>query len=110
MKEFFVEGCILATLKHPSIIKLVHSFQQNNCFYQLLEYSPKGSLADFVKLQRKRKLEDALVKQFAAEILVALSYLRENGIIHRDLKPENIILDKNYHLKLIDFGSCKVEN
>lgn len=50
------------------------------------------------------------MKQFAAEIVVALAYLRENGIIHRDLKPENIILDKNYHLKLIDFGSCKVEN
>lgn len=29
-------------------------------------------------------------------------------IVHRDLKPGNLLLDKNYHLKLIDFATCKV--
>ena len=43
-------------------------------------------------------------------MVVALAYLRDNGILHRDLKPGNIILDKNYHLKLVDFGTCKVFN
>jgi len=30
--------------------------------------------------------------------------------VHRDLKPGNIVLDKNYHIKLIDFATCKVFN
>lgn len=30
--------------------------------------------------------------------------------MHRDLKPGNIVLEKDYHLKLIDFGTCKLFN
>lgn len=45
-----------------------------------------------------------------AEIVVALEYLHKMQIVHRDLKPGNIVLDSNYHVKLIDFATCKVYN
>lgn len=51
-----------------------------------------------------------MVRQFTAEIVDSLAYLRQMQIVHRDLKPGNIVLDGKLHLKLIDFATCKVFN
>lgn len=37
-------------------------------------------------------------------MLDGLQYMLEKGFAHRDLKPENLILDKEYKLKITDFG------
>jgi|DEB0MinimDraft_12_1074336.scaffolds.fasta_scaffold29481_3 3-phosphoinositide dependent protein kinase-1 len=34
----------------------------------------------------------------------------QKGIMHRDLKPQNIMLDKNFNVKLIDFGDARKVN
>jgi serine/threonine protein kinase len=36
--------------------------------------------------------------------MVGLEYCHSNGVTHRDLKPDNLLLDRNYVLKIADFG------
>ncbi len=37
-------------------------------------------------------------------MISAIEYLHSVGVAHRDLKPENILFDKDYSLKISDFG------
>ena len=37
-------------------------------------------------------------------MLQAMHYVHHQGIAHRDLKPENILLDKEFNIKIADFG------
>jgi PAS domain-containing serine/threonine kinase len=39
-------------------------------------------------------------------VVAGLDYLHKRCILHRDVKDENIILNHNFHMKLIDFGSA----
>lgn len=99
---------MLSNLNHPTIIKFYQSFKNGNKLYLLVEYCQGGSLSDF--LIRQKCLTNELATHFTAEIVQALEYLRSKQVVHRDLKPGNIVLDKNYHIKLIDFATCKVFN
>jgi len=47
---------------------------------------------------------------YLAEIILGIDTLHQMSIIYRDLKPENILLDKDGHIKLIDFGFAKIIN
>jgi tetratricopeptide (TPR) repeat protein len=42
------------------------------------------------------------------EVVDAVSYLHGNLVVHRDLKPSNILVDREGHVKLLDFGIAKL--
>jgi serine/threonine protein kinase len=52
-------------------------------------------------------LKETSVQFYAANILLALECLHQNGIIYRDLKPENVLISSEGYAKLTDFGLSK---
>lgn len=47
-------------------------------------------------------------RRFFQQIIAAVEYCHSHGIVHRDLKPENLLLDKQYNVKIADFGLSNV--
>jgi serine/threonine protein kinase len=67
-----------------------------------MEYVDGDSLREL--LRRLGGLGSRTVARIAEEICSALQEAHSQGIVHRDLKPENIMLDREGHIKVMDFG------
>ncbi|EJU04052.1 kinase-like protein [Dacryopinax primogenitus] len=67
-----------------------------------------SNLYELIKQNQFGGLSTQLVKVFTAQLLDALSVLKDARLIHCDLKPENILLKslQSPQIKVIDFGSA----
>lgn len=92
---------------HPFITNLICSFSDQDSLYMLLDYVPGGEL--FTYLRKMKRFDESTAKFYTAEIVLVLEYLHEKQgrVAYRDLKPENLLLDKDGHIKLVDFGFAK---
>lgn len=96
-------------LFHSQVIKYHGCIQRKNMVYMLLEHAANGSLFFYIDLEKG--LPEILALRFLYETALGIQYLHQNGIVHRDIKPENLLLDKDFHIKVCDFGwSCELQS
>ena len=99
------ERNVLGYVNHPFIVGLKMAFQSRNKLYFVLDYCAGGEL--FFHLSKVGRFDERRASFYAAEIVLALSYIHEMDIVYRDLKPENVLLDARGHIRLTDFGLSK---
>ena len=66
-----------------------------------------GSLDDWIKKGKLRRLEDML--DVAIQFAWGLHYAHELGMIHQDVKPDNVLIKEDGAAKVTDFGLVKVQ-
>ncbi|GAN04561.1 kinase-like protein [Mucor ambiguus] len=52
------------------------------------------------------KLSESQTQSIIRQLVQCMSDLSDLGIYHRDIKDENIVVDSNFQVKLVDFGSA----
>ncbi|CAM2700307.1 unnamed protein product [Rotaria socialis] len=97
---------LVKNTRHPFLVSLQFSFQTPDKLYFVMDFVNGGEL--FYHLQQERAFSETRSRFYSAEIASAIGYLHKLDIIYRDLKPENILLDREGHIRLTDFGLCKV--
>ena len=92
-------------MNSPFIVNMYYAFQTPDKLYFVMDFLNGGEL--FYHLRKEKKFNEERIRFYAAQIILALESLHDQGIIYRDLKPENILIDYDGYLKLTDFGLSK---
>lgn len=76
------ERKILEKVSHPFIVKMKYAFQTDKKLFFVLDYCPGGEL--FFYLSQIGRFKEQAAKFYAANIILAIECLHENGIIYRE--------------------------
>lgn len=107
LERFMLEEWITRRLNHPNIVKSYLNTRKRNFLYTVSEYIEGETLAQWIIDNPKPKFET--VRKIIEQIAKGLQALHRQEMIHQDLRPENVMIDKYGTVKIIDFGSTRVE-
>ncbi|KAG7789532.1 hypothetical protein KL910_001922 [Ogataea haglerorum] len=102
------EIIIMKLLNHKNVLRLYDVWETDTALYLVLEYVEGGELFDL--LVESGPLPENTAVEFFRQIILGASYCHSLGICHRDLKPENLLLDKQFNVKIADFGMAALES
>ncbi|KAG9103268.1 hypothetical protein FRC06_011559 [Ceratobasidium sp. 370] len=64
----------------------------------------------FECIEQHERLSEGQAKYVFAQVVDTVQYLDSIGITHRDIKDENLVIDKDFKVKMIDFGSAVIRD
>jgi serine/threonine protein kinase len=89
-------------ITHRNVCRIYGLERINGRLLIAMEYVDGETLRSILDRVRGVSVPQGLV--WASEICEAIGAAHEKKIVHRDLKPENIMLDREGHIKVMDFG------
>ncbi|HEU0298136.1 MAG TPA: serine/threonine-protein kinase [Longimicrobium sp.] len=100
--SFRREAEVLEKLRHPNIVRLFGSDEEDGRPYILMEYLAGPSLFDVLEGLPRRRLHTPDAVRAIMHVGAAIHYLHRCGYLYRDLKPANIHLREGVPV-LLDF-------
>jgi serine/threonine protein kinase len=105
------EAEVLMGLNHPFLPDIVDYFpnESDDRIYFVMEYVDGVNLQDWFETHRGKPAVQAVIS-IGIQMCELLQYLHEQlpqPIIYRDVKPSNMMLDRQNHIRLIDFGTAR---
>ncbi|KAF7830027.1 serine/threonine-protein kinase CTR1-like [Senna tora] len=107
LKEFLREVAIMKRVRHPNVVLFMGAVTKRPHLSIVTEYLPRGSLYRLIHRPASGELLDQRRRlRMALDVAKGINYLHclNPPIVHWDLKSPNLLVDKNWTVKVCDFG------
>ncbi|MBA0807094.1 hypothetical protein Gohar_022918 [Gossypium harknessii] len=108
-QQFQQEVMMLATLKHPNIVRFIGACRKPMVWCIVTEYAKGGSVRQFLTRRQNRAVPLKLAVKQALDVARGMAYVHGLGFIHRDLKSDNLLIAADRSIKIADFGVARIE-
>ncbi|CAN1765588.1 WEB family protein At5g16730, chloroplastic [Linum perenne] len=108
-QQFQQEVMMLATLKHPNIVRFIGGCRKPMVWCIVTEYAKGGSVRQFLTRRQNRAVPLKLAVKQALDVARGMAYVHHLGFIHRDLKSDNLLIAADRSIKIADFGVARIE-
>jgi serine/threonine protein kinase len=102
----FREAHLSQQLRHPNVVGVIETVQEENQPYIVQEFLSGSDLNDLMAAEKPLPLEQKL--RILTEVAAGLAHAHEMGIVHRDIKPGNVRVLDDGSVKIMDFGIAKL--
>ncbi|GAB4339127.1 MAG: hypothetical protein Kow0099_13880 [Candidatus Abyssubacteria bacterium] len=106
VRSFNREASSMGMLKHPNIVGVLGSGQEEGLAYIAMEYIDGTPLSRI--LEERGSLEPLEAVNYLLQVCDAIQYAHEQGVVHRDLKPSNLLVEQGGRVVVADFGISKI--
>jgi sterile alpha motif and leucine zipper-containing kinase AZK len=101
----------MSRLRHPNVVLFLGYVTHPPNLSILTEYLPRGSLYRLLH-RPNSKVDETRRLKMALDVAKGMNYLHSSHptIVHRDLKSPNLLVDKNWVVKVSDFGMSRLKH
>lgn len=108
-QQFAQEVMMLATLKHPNVVRFIGACRKQMVWCIVTEYAKGGSVRQFLMRRQNRSVPLKIAVRQALDVARGMAYVHGLGFIHRDLKSDNLLIFGDKSIKIADFGVARIE-
>ncbi|XP_048136070.1 probable serine/threonine-protein kinase SIS8 isoform X2 [Rhodamnia argentea] len=111
LEEFKSEVRIMKKVRHPNVVLFMGAITRPPNLSIVSEFLHRGSLYRLIH-RPNNQLDERRRLRMALDAARGMNYLHNCNpvIVHRDLKSPNLLVDKNWVVKVCDFGLSRMKH